>query len=56
MTADRSIINGWLNVFKEQGYTSSHIVRTLKKRFNIKKTLNNINPAGLYKKNFAERN
>ena len=32
-----SIINGWLNVFKEQGYTSSHIVRTLKKKFNIKK-------------------
>ena len=30
-------INGWLNVFKEQGYTSSHIVRTLKKKFNIKK-------------------
>ena len=37
MNGDRSIINGWLNVFKEQGYTSSHIVRTLKKRFNIKK-------------------
>ena len=37
MNVDRSIINGWLNVFKEQGYTSSHIVRTLKKRFNIKK-------------------
>ncbi len=31
MNIDRSIINGWLNVFKEQGYTSSHIVRTLKK-------------------------
>ena len=37
MNEDRSTINGWLNVFKEQGYTSSHIVRTLKKKFNIKK-------------------
>ena len=37
MNVDSSIINGWLNVFKEQGYTSSHIVRTLKKKFNIKK-------------------
>ena len=37
MNSDRSIINGWLNVFKDQGYTSSHIVRTLKKKFNIKK-------------------
>ena len=37
MNGDRSIINGWLNVFKEKGYTSTHIVRTLKKRFNIKK-------------------
>ena len=37
MTADLSSVNGWLNVFKEQGHTSSHIVRTLKKRFNIKK-------------------
>ena len=37
MNIDTSIINGWLNVFKEQGYTSSHIVRTLKKRFDIKK-------------------
>ncbi len=37
MNADSLIFNGWLNVFKEQGYTSSHIVRTLKKRFNIKK-------------------
>ena len=37
MNVDRLIINGWLNVFKEQGYTSSHIVRTLKKKFNIKK-------------------
>ena len=37
MNVDSSAINGWLNVFKEQGYTSSHIVRTLKKRFNIKK-------------------
>ena len=37
MNVDSSIINGWLNIFKEQGYTSSHIVRTLKKRFNIKK-------------------
>ena len=37
MNLDSSTINGWLNVFKEQGYTSSHIVRTLKKKFNIKK-------------------
>ena len=37
MNIDTSTINGWLNVFKEQGYTSSHIVRTLKKRFDIKK-------------------
>ena len=37
MNVDSSIINGWLNIFKEQGYTSSYIVRTLKKRFNIKK-------------------
>ena len=37
MNVESSIINGWLNIFKEQGYTSSHIVRTLKKRFNIKK-------------------
>ena len=37
MNLDSAEINGWLNVFKEQGYTSSHIVRTLKKRFNIKK-------------------
>ena len=37
MNLDNSIVNGWLNIFKEQGYTSSHIVRTLKKRFNIKK-------------------
>ena len=37
MNVDSSIINGWLNVFKEKGYTSSHIVRTLKKKFNIKK-------------------
>ena len=37
MNLDSSMINGWLNVFKEQGYTSSHIVRTLKKKFNIKK-------------------
>ena len=37
MNEGRFIINGWLNVFKEQGYTSSHIVRTLKKKFNIKK-------------------
>ena len=37
MNADSSIINGWLNIYKEQGYTSSHIVRKLKKRFNIKK-------------------
>ena len=37
MNIDKSMINGWLNVFKAQGYTSSHIVRTLKKKFNIKK-------------------
>ena len=37
MNEERTMINGWLNVFKEQGYTSSHIVRTLKKKFNIKK-------------------
>ena len=37
MNVDRSIINGWLNVFKEQGYTSSHIVRTLKKNLILKK-------------------
>ena len=37
MNVDSPIINGWLNVFKDQGYTSSHIVRTLKKKFNIKK-------------------
>ena len=37
MHLDNSMINGWLNVFKEQGYTSSHVVRTLKKKFNIKK-------------------
>ena len=37
MNVDSSIVNGWLNVFKKQGYTSSHIVRTLKKKFNIKK-------------------
>ncbi len=37
MKIDTLTINGWLNVFKEQGYTSSHIVRTLKKRFDIKK-------------------
>ena len=37
MNVDLSSIDGWLNVFKEQGHTSSHIVRTLKKRFNIKK-------------------
>ena len=37
MNEGRFIINGWLNVFKEQGYTSLHIVRTLKKKFNIKK-------------------
>ena len=36
MNVDRSIINGWLNIFKEQGYTSSHIVRSIKKRFKIK--------------------
>ena len=39
MNIDSSTINGWLNVFKEQGYTSSHIVRTLKKRFDIKNFL-----------------
>ena len=37
MNVESSIINGWLNVFKEKGYTSSFIVRTLKKKFNIKK-------------------
>ena len=37
MNINSVVINGWLNVFKEQGYTSSHIVRTLKKKFNIKK-------------------
>tara|TARA_Y100000589_G_scaffold136265_1_gene130404 strand:- start:1501 stop:2406 length:906 start_codon:yes stop_codon:yes gene_type:complete len=37
MNLDISIINGWLNVFKKQGYTSSYVVRTLKKKFNIKK-------------------
>ena len=37
MNLDSVAINGWLNVFKEKGYTSSHIVRTLKKKFNIKK-------------------
>ena len=37
MNDDSSIINGWLNIFKEQGYTSSQVVRTLKKRFNVKK-------------------
>ncbi len=31
------MISGWLNVFKERGYTSSYIVRTLKNKFNIKK-------------------
>ena len=30
-------MNGWLNIFKEKGYTSSHIVREIKKKFNIKK-------------------
>ncbi len=30
-------MNGWLNIFKEKGYTSSHIVRKIKKKFNIKK-------------------
>ena len=37
MNAESLLINGWLNVFKDKGYTSSHIVRTLKKKFNIKK-------------------
>ena len=37
MNADSLIMNGWLNIFKEQGYTSSYIVRTLKRKFNIKK-------------------
>ncbi len=37
MNLESSIINGWLNVFKRRGYTSSHIVRTLKKQFKIKK-------------------
>ena len=30
-------MNGWLNIFKEKGYTSTHIVREIKKKFNIKK-------------------
>ena len=30
-------MNGWLNIFKEKGHTSSHIVREVKKKFNIKK-------------------
>ena len=37
MNLERSIVNGWLNVFKDRGYTSSHVVSTLKKKFNIKK-------------------
>ena len=37
MNVDSPIFNGWLNIFKEQGYTSSHVVRTIKKTFNIKK-------------------
>ena len=32
MNAESLLINGWLNVFKDKGYTSSHIVRTLKKK------------------------
>ena len=38
MNVDSPIFNGWLNIFKEQGYTSSHVVRTIKKTFNIKKS------------------
>ena len=37
MNLERSIVNGWLNVFKDRGYTSSHVVRTLKKKFKKKK-------------------
>ena len=37
MNSDSSMNNGWLNIFKEAGYTSTHVVRTLKKKFNIKK-------------------
>ena len=37
MNLETSIINGWLNIYKESGYTSSQVVRTLKKNFNIKK-------------------
>ncbi len=31
------IKSGWLNIFKEEGYTSTKIVRSLKKKFKIKK-------------------
>ena len=37
MNLESSITSGWLNIFKEAGYTSAHVVRTLKKKFNIKK-------------------
>ena len=30
-------MNGWLNIFKEKGYTSSSIVRDIKKKFNVRK-------------------
>ena len=29
--------NGWLNIYKDQGYTSTHIVRSIKKIFNLRK-------------------
>ena len=33
-------LSGWLNVFKEKGYTSTHVVRKLKKKFKIYHTNN----------------
>ena len=37
MKANNLAMNGWLNIFKEKGYISSHVVREIKKKFNIKK-------------------
>ena len=37
MKNEKNIINGWLNVCKEEGYSSNHVIRELKKKFNVKK-------------------
>ena len=37
MENKKLIYNGWVNVFKGKGYTSTHVVRNIKKKFKIKK-------------------